>query len=317
MNTCTNLDFNGQMNENVLKYLKRSEIDDKKWDATLANAGNSRFYAQIAHLDRVTDNWDALVYGDYEFIMPLPCNRKLGIKYVFQPLFAQQLGIFPNPDEEIARLFYTELIRKFSYAEIQINAENLPFELNERIHVIRRQNFILHVGVEYSILQNRFSTNTKRNISKAQKNNLSFVAGIRLEEFLDFKIQNLPVQIEKRDIQRLKSIIAYGQFKGFGEIFGVYTAENKLCAAVFFVRWKNRIIYMNAASSQQGKELGGMYFLLYNFINANAGKNFIIDFEGSTIPGLARFYRGFGAIPETYFQLKFNRLPLPLRWFKR
>ena len=41
------------------------------------------------------------------------------------------------------------------------------------------------------------------------------------------------------------------------------------------------------------------------------------DFEGSMIPGVARFYAGFGANPETYFQLKFNRLPLPLRWIKR
>jgi hypothetical protein len=35
------------------------------------------------------------------------------------------------------------------------------------------------------------------------------------------------------------------------------------------------------------------------------------------IPGVARFYSGFGATAETYFQLKFNRLPLPFRWFKK
>jgi len=63
--------------------------------------------------------------------------------------------------------------------------------------------------------------------------------------------------------------------------------------------------------------LGAMYFLLDSFIKTNAEQDLILDFEGSMIPGVARFYSGFGAIPETYFQLKFNRLPLPFRWFKR
>ena len=90
-----------------------------------------------------------------------------------------------------------------------------------------------------------------------------------------------------------------------------------MCAAIYFCRWKERVIYMNAATSLNGKELGGMFFLLDRFIHENAGRNLILDLEGSTIPGVARFYAGFGAIPETYYQLKFNRLPLPLKLFKR
>lgn len=73
---------------------------------------------------------------------------------------------------------------------------------------------------------------------------------------------------------------------------------------------------MNAVSNQQGKDLRGMYYLLNTFINQHAGQNLILDFEGSMIPGVARFFEGFGAAPETYFQLKFNRLPLPLKWLK-
>ena len=74
---------------------------------------------------------------------------------------------------------------------------------------------------------------------------------------------------------------------------------------------------MTAASNEHGKNLGGMYYLLNHFIEKNAGKNLTLDFEGSMIPGVARFYAGFGATPESYFQLKINRLPLPLRWIKR
>ena len=60
-----------------------------------------------------------------------------------------------------------------------------------------------------------------------------------------------------------------------------------------------------------------MYFLVNSFIEQNTNKNIILDFEGSMIQGVARFYSGFGAKAEHYFQLKFNRLPLLLKWFKR
>jgi hypothetical protein len=114
-----------------------------------------------------------------------------------------------------------------------------------------------------------------------------------------------------------RSLIAYGQYKGFGEVHGVYSADNQLCAAVYFCRLKERVILFNAATSLVGKELGAMYYLLFIFIQKNSKKNLILDFEGSMIPGVERFYRGFGAKPETYLQLKINRLPLLLRWIKQ
>ena len=176
---------------------------------------------------------------------------------------------------------------------------------------------MLDLKYNYKSLAKSFATNTKRNIVKSGVNNLHYIAGIRLEEYLAFKEANLMDKVSKKDIEKLKSIISYGQYKGIGEIYGVYSSENSLCAAVYFCRWKDRVIYLNAASNNEGKKLGAMYFLLDSFIKTNAEQDLKLDFEGSMIPGVARFYSGFGAIPETYFQLKFNRLPLPLRWFKK
>jgi hypothetical protein len=81
-----------------------------------------------------------------------------------------------------------------------------------------------------------------------------------MEAYLDFKQQNLPVKISKEGMQKLKSIIAYCLYKGIGEIEGVYSADNNLCAAVFFCRWKERVIYMNAVSSEAGKGIKGHVF---------------------------------------------------------
>lgn len=297
-------------------HLKGSEIEAGKWNSCIMEAENGRFYANDWHLDRVTDNWEALVYGDYEYVMPLPLREKWGIKYVFQPLYCQQLGIFPNPPKEIANRFFELLRDKYLYVDTHLNAGNPDSELSG-FTVLPRINYLLNLGAEYETLAKSYSKNTKRNIAKAANNNLKMVAGISLEDYLAFKSENLPEKIRKNDIASLKNIIAFGQYKGFGKIYGVYSEDNSLCAAVYFCRWKNRVIYLNAATSESGKERGAMYFLVDGFIRENAGLQVTLDFEGSMIEGVARFYAGFGATAETYSQLKLNRLPLGLKWIKR
>ena len=299
-----------------IKYIKHQDIDAGKWARCVENAGNTRFYANIWHLDRAAVDWDALVWGDYEYVMPLPVRSKIGFQYVYQPLFCQQLGIFPKPSDHLAELFYNALLSKFSYSDVHLNSGNPSID-NKNIEFLPRQNYLLDLKYNYKSLARSYSTNTKRNITKAAGNDLHYLAGIRLEEFMKFKQSNLVDKISDKAIEKLKSIIAFGQYKGMGEIYGVYSPGNELCAAVYFCKWKDRVIYLNAASNNEGKNLGAMYFLVDNFIKTNAGQDLKLDFEGSMIPGVARFYSGFGAIPETYYQLKFNRLPLPIRWLKR
>jgi hypothetical protein len=302
---------------NQAKYIKHSDIDAEKWAKCIENAGNSRLYANIWHLDRTAIVWDALVYGDYEFVMPLPVRKKLGFSYIYQPIFCQQLGIFPEPTAFVAAEFYKLLFDKFRYVDIHLNAKNPSIQKKKELDFLPRHNYLLDLQYNYKSLERGYSTNTKRNIAKAAKNNLQYISGIRLEDYLAFKEANLNDKVSVKVIEKLKSIIAFGQYKGIGEIYAVYSTENEMCAAVYFCRWKNRVIYLNAATSVKGKKLGAMYFLVDNFIRGSAERNLLLDFEGSMIPGVARFYGGFGATPETYFQLKFNRLPLPFKWLKR
>ena len=146
---------------------------------------------------------------------------------------------------------------------------------------------------------------------------MNFVPGISLSVYIELLGENLPAGVTKGDLKRFRSLVAFCQYEGIGELPGIYTSENRLCAAVFFCRWRERVIYLNPASNTDGRKSSAMFFLINNFISANAGQSMILDFEGSMVPGVARFYRGFGAEPELYFPLKINRLPVLLRWIKR
>jgi hypothetical protein len=304
------------MNSN-LKYIKHAEVDAEKWDSCVIEASNSRIYALSWFLDRTAEVWDALVWGNYEYVMPLPIGKKFLIRYVYQPLFCQQLGIFPSPPAEIIRSFLDELMQRFHYINIQMNSANLITKDIKDLQLLRRQNFLFHLDGDYPVIKDGYTTNTRRNIEKATSSQLFFTTGIPMEVYISFKEQNMAAKISRSGMRKLKSIMAHSLYKGIGEIAGVYTSENNLCAAVFFCRWKERIIYMNAVSSKEGKEMRAMFYLIDRFIYSAAGSNIALDFEGSMIPGIARFFEGFGAAPEAYFHVKYNRLPAFINWIKR
>ena len=77
-----------------VKFISRDRLDVKKWDQCIDNATNGVIYAYSFYLDRMSKHWDALVYGDYEYVMPLTWNRKFGIHYLYQPPFTAALALF-------------------------------------------------------------------------------------------------------------------------------------------------------------------------------------------------------------------------------
>ncbi|MDP4600608.1 MAG: hypothetical protein NWS84_05650, partial [Polaribacter sp.] len=89
----------------MILYLKRAALDVEKYDLCIENSIQSRIYAFSWYLDIVADHWDVLVLNDYEAVMPLPWKKKFGLKYITQPYFCQQLGIFSKEEisEEIQR----------------------------------------------------------------------------------------------------------------------------------------------------------------------------------------------------------------------
>ena len=70
-------------------------------------------------------------------------------------------------------------------------------------------------------------------------------------------------------------------------------------------------------STAKGKEVGAMPYLIDSLIKREADKHKYIDFEGSSVEGIARFYKSFGAENMPYYQLKNNKLPWMLKWTKK
>ncbi len=302
-----------------IKYLKQDEIDIKKWDACIAGSINGIVYAYSWYLDIVCEKWDALVLGDYETVMPLTFNRKFGIWYLYQPAFAQQLGVFSsqNISEKIVLRFIKSIPKKYSFVEICLNKFNLINPVNN-IKVKQKITYELELIQDYESLFRKYKKNTIRNIRKAIQKKVTIVPGLKPNDVLALinSSGNRQSYTEK-DFATIRRLIAGAGRKKSGQLYGAYTDKNNLCAAGYFVHSNKKVCFILSVATDEAKESGAMFLLIDEFIKQYASRNMILDFEGSNIEGIARFYAGFGAKPANYPAIKINKLFYPLRLIKR
>jgi len=277
-----------------LIHLNYHEIDKFAWDATVREASSSMPYAYSWFLDAVSPQWEALATPDYSYIMPLPVKRKFGIPYVIQPRWTQQLGLFSR--ESITPEIMQEFIHHIPYLSYDFN---LNFG---NVGAFRSlPNRIIDLSVDYSVIQQVFSKNTKRNIARAHKTGLK-IQSIDNKMLVDFwRSQNGDKPTEL--FVKLPILCEAAKREGVGQFYGVFTPEQELVATLMTLEMESRIIYLVPTSNQLGKDTSAMFLLVDELLKKNAGSHKVFDCEGSQISGVSRFYEGFGAILQPYFAI--------------
>lgn len=260
-------------------------------------------YAESWYLNLVCpEGWDALVLEDYQAVMPLPLKSKLGLSYIQQPIWTQQLGIFSiaSITEEVVLKFIKSVPKKFKFLSSNLNYSNTCSSLP----LILKTNLILELGLSYDEIKSSYSSNTKRNINKAAKNDIQLNFNCEnINSFIDFVKSTLDSPLPENDITILNQIIKESLVSDNGFIITA-SQNNKVTAACFILKSDNRLIYRVARSNKEGKESKAMFLIVDELIKKYSNSNYTLDFEGSEIKGIARFYESFGAEKEPYYYLK-------------
>lgn len=307
------------MNPHEIIFLENEDIDKKEWDKAVSESVNGLIYCYSWYLDIVCPGWMALATANYDVIFPLTARKKLRINYLFPPYFTQQLGLFfKHPDDEkLFPAFLKKASEKFSYIEININAQNktVPASFNPK----KNLNHILDLSPAYQSLSAKYSENLRRNLKKSAAANLQIKFNEEISALITLFRKNKGMAISNlkdKDYHVLQKLANTCVKKGQAFCYGVYS-KNSLIAGAFFLKDNQRIIFLFSANSEKGKEVGAIPFLINYVIQKYAAQNMLFDFEGSNDSNLARFYKGFGSSESVYLQIKKNRLPLPLRLIKK
>jgi hypothetical protein len=301
-------------NKFTIQYLQQAEIDQAKWDECIDRAGNGLVYAYSMYLDHMADNWDALVLNDYEMVMPLPWRRKFGIHYLYQPFLVAQLGLFGNGiTPGILEKFLQAIPRKFRLWEFPLNHGNLfsvsGFDLYER------SNFILPLKKSHEEISSSYRENLRRNLRKSVQYG-SFASEVRINEVTEI-VKEFNCVEQTKELDRFTSLYLQLEEKNMAACHGIYSKNNELLASAAFLFSHRRAYYLLVGNHPNGRTLGASHALLDHFIRMNAGKDLVLDFEGSDIRNLAFFYSSFGAQEEKYTAIKRNHLPWYMRWLKK
>lgn len=275
-------------------FVEHNQINFARYDECIRESKAGTVYAMSWYLEIVSPNWSLLMADDYNYVMPLPNKLKYGIKYLIQPYFCQQLGLFANMDltEEVFLSFIKAI--PFRYTNIQLNTSNVFGIGSAKL----RPNFVLKLNENLEDIRANFKKNCSRNIKKAQSYNQK-IEEISPEEYINFLKENAGTILNVQMTELLYAIILKSFENGTGKIIAAIS-NGVVVATVFILFFKSKIYYLTPVSSPEGKEKQSMSLLINDIIENYSTKMDFLDFEGSAISGIANFYSGFGAIPEYY-----------------
>ena len=299
-----------------MKHLKRTEIQTELWDDCIENSTYSLPYAFSWYLDIICPSWSALVIeknGQYEACFPLPWRQKLGVKYVYPPFFIQQLGLFSRENMEAGEFVKTALT-KYNWVELYVN----PNTYHEG--VVERCNLVLPLGNEQNEFYKNYSSNHKRNISKANKSELKvkesndFQTTINL--FQKNKGESLK-HLKQEDYLKFSKLCNEAQVRKKLFVLEVVSSFQTVICSGIFLKHNKRIIFLFSGNSEEGKKTAALFFLLNHVVELYQNQGYVLDFEGSENEGLQRFYKGFGARNENYYFIQHKNLGFPLNLIKK
>jgi hypothetical protein len=298
-----------------IKILPSTEIDFLKWDNCVAQSTNGLIYAYSFYLNAMAKHWYGLIVNDYEAIFPIPVKKKLSIQYAYMPAFTQQLGLIGN--EKMNTKILIDAMQSFlKYGSIHLNFSNINF--TEKIS--EKNNFILELKSNYSVIKEKYKKTIAYSLSKAAKQHFIYTKDDDIEKAVAlyklYNQKNMP-HVIGTDYSNFKKLLLLLQKNNKVLVRKVETEKQELMSIALLLKDNKRYYNILNTTTEAGRKTEANYFLYDNILQELSNQNRLFDFEGSDLHGVQKFYEKFGAINQPYFYWHYNVLPKPLQWLKK
>lgn len=295
----------------MIKLLSYNEIDFEKYDACLQNSEQYKYSAEKSFLDITSQkSWCLLVYNNYEAVMPVPFTTKLGLKLVVNPKLCQQLGIFSSSDTiEINDLFLNYFEKKFRIWYYAFNDTN-QFSKN----LSKRKNYLIEPDL-YENVQKKYSPKRKRKLRLEEEvlQNSEILENVNSQDAEVFVRENMLGAEKEKDIEEFLRILKdFHHSKSL--LFYGFTYHSKMINIIAIHVSRQSVTLLGTFNDRNFVKIGGSSVLINRAIN-NYIENKFFDFEGSEIPSVEEFFRGFRPDCKAYSMVKNSKKDLLLKIF--
>ncbi|MFT2007065.1 GNAT family N-acetyltransferase [Pontibacter sp. 13R65] len=314
----------------MIRYLRHHELNKKAWDACISASPERQVYALSWYLDVVSPGWWAVVVeqeGAYVAVLPLPVTRKIGMLYLRQPLFCQQLGIFAtakcNAQQvgEMLQVVRNHFRLSTTYSFNTANTDLLKQVPGWEAEFRTCYTHYLPLNQPYGTIVKNYTRDRKLNLKRAQQAGLHLVEQADPEPMIKFFKENVQHKIyggvDEAAYTLLRTLYQELRQRQLVKLWYTATADGELNAAAMFVFYEGRIIYLFNAANAAGRAKNGRTLLLDEVIRQNANSHWVLDFESPSLDNIAHFYASFGSTPAPFIMWPYNRLPLPLRLLRQ
>lgn len=286
----------------MIRKLKYNEIDFEKYSQCLENSVQRKYSAARIFLDITSDKkWDLLVYNDYEAVMPVPYVLKSGVKIVHNPMLCQQLGVFSREDNTEINETFLEFLKKNFLIRIYIFNEFNQFKTSLRL----KKNFLI-LPENYETVYAKYSPKRKRKLRLDEDVvNNSEIKDINFDQAEGFIKENFLGADKKEDIDAFILIFKKMFEKGCVNFSAFYL--NKRIINIIVTYFDDfTVALLGTFNDKDFVKISGASVLIDHCIKQNIETK-IFDFEGSELPNVEEFFRGFRPELRPYPLIEYSK----------
>ncbi len=256
--------------------------------------------------DAVVDEWNVEKLKTENAIAYLPyaSYKKWGFSFSRNPYLTPYSGLLfadSNYTPEIKQALFTQAQRFLQQFDIS-QYDLLPKHAGAIQSDKKKTTYLLHTGKTFDEIKANFKSSLKRQLKKAESN-LSIKEDDSFKNLYSIYLNSLSRQksaeiVPKKTVEQVWTLC---KTKGLGKIFIAQDEHSNTHAAIWYVKDSNCGYYLLGGSATEYLGSGAMGFLLEHCIKqAIQEDKQYFDFEGSEVPGVARFFAGFGGTKIDY-----------------
>ncbi len=293
-----------------INHYHNKDIDLNRWDKCIQNAINPAVYPLSWYMHIVSPDWEGLFSDDYKTILPLPIVKKYGRQFVIQPEFTWQLGVYSTEslNPEVIGKLLSHIPSKYRIGSYHLNKFNVIESGSYAVYPL--QTTELQLISNYDKIHAEYKSSLHTRMEQARKNKVSVVKSITNHDFVNFAYTFDHFNTHRLNPARLimlRQIVSNAIRYRMGEIYGAYTKENNLCAAIFLIHYRGRSTIHYAVSDKDGIESGALYTMIDNVIITHSGKSIILSVDDPFNSNLSDLLKYFGAKSYTFAKIKKKR----------
>jgi hypothetical protein len=295
---------------NQIHYIKHNNIDFSKWDQLVQTSKLGTVYSYSWWLSTFSE-WDLIILNDYQAGIVVPKVSVILGNKMYQPNFVQQcLWLGEMPDDALLITISKLIESKTILAHFNSNLK-LPLSTKTRKNQVLNIQEISEVKKHYSKSLSKNIKNNKPKVSITENQNVQLTIDKYTDAYGSFN-----TQLTHQDYSNLKKLSVSNPDNFINLTISLNDID---VAGLLFAKGKNRLHYILGAPTLQGRKVNAISIGI-NYIIETYGDSYpILDFEGSSIPSVHKFYKSFGSEVIEFYEATYvaNWVAIPLRIYKR